>query len=328
VTTAGAPTAPIPALVNPSSGSAPAALEALRADARFAAREVTPGDLATVLRELVAAGARRVVVSGGDGTIGAAAAVAAETGFELAVLPGGTLNHFALDLGLPADDLAACLEIAATGVPRRADLGEVNEHPILNSSAVGTYVDFVRTRESLERWLSYRLASVVAAVRVWLGIRGFAVEMRAVEQPAPENATAKPAALSTASGAAVRRYRTSLVFVGVGERELSGRRPGSRVPDGRPTLHAMVVRETRRARVAAVAWSALVRGLDAVAQTDSLDALLVEECVVHLRHTWARVSVDGELLRLRGPLRYRLVRDAFTVVGPPPGPGGGTARSS
>ena len=110
---ADASSAPIPAFVNPASGSAAAALDALRADARFAVHETAPEGLADAVRAAVAGGARRVLVAGGDGTVAVAAAVAAETGIELAVLPGGTLNHFARDLGLPTDDLAACVEVAA-----------------------------------------------------------------------------------------------------------------------------------------------------------------------------------------------------------------------
>lgn len=298
-----APGAPIPALVNAASGSAAAARAAIAADPRFALREVAPEALVPTLRAAAGGGARRVLVAGGDGTLVGAAAACAELGLELAVLPGGTLNHFARDLGLPCDDLAACLAIAAAGTPRPADLGWVNDRPVLNTSSVGAYVTFVRAREALERWhLGYRLASVLAAVRVWLGARGFVVDLT-------ERA---------ADGAhRTRRYHTPLVFIGVGERDLALRTPGAREPGGRRCLHAVVVRETTRARLSALAFAALVRGLDAVARTDALDALLVEECTVTMRRPWGRVAIDGELARLRAPLRYRVAHDAFTVVAPP-----------
>ena len=304
--------AAIPAFVNPAAGSAPAALAALRDDPRFALREVPPDRLADALRVAAREGARRVVVSGGDGTVATAAGVAADTGLELAILPGGTRNHFARNLGLPVHDVRACLEIAAAGVPRRADLGEVNGHRILNTSSVGIYVAFVRTREPLERWLGYWVASALAAVRAWLGVRDFEVEMRAIERPA---ADAPP------DPSPARRYRTPLVFVSVGERDLTRHSPGARLPRGHRVLHAMVVRETTRARLAALAWSALRDGLDAVVRTDALDALLVDECVVRLRRPSGIVAVDGELVRLQAPLHYRILRDAFRVIGPPDGAG-------
>jgi diacylglycerol kinase family enzyme len=241
-------------------------------------------------------------VSGGDGTVAQAVAAAAGTPLEVAVLPGGTLNHFARDLGLPVDDLAAALEVAATGTPRTIDLGYVNDRAVLNTSSLGAYVNFVRMRERLERWLGYWLASVVAALRVWLAIRGFVVTFR------------------TDDGAE-RRYHTPLLFVGVGERALARDDAedggvGARARDGRRALHVLVVRESRPARVAALAFGALARGVDAIARTDALDAFLVEECTVTLRRAWGRVSVDGELVRMKSPLRYSLVRDAARVVGP------------
>ncbi|HEX8395463.1 MAG TPA: diacylglycerol kinase family protein [Longimicrobium sp.] len=293
--------APLPVYLNPASGSAPRVLAAVRTDARFEAHELGPGDIREQLREAARSGAGRIVVAGGDGTVLCAAEVAAQTGVELAVLPGGTLNHFSHDLGLPVDDMAACLEVAATGVPRRMDLGEVNGNAILNSSSVGAYVTFVRTRERLERrGLSYRTASVLGALRVWRHVRGMRVEMRTGD----------------GKGAEWRRYHSPMVYVGIGERDLERLSPSTRLPGGRPALHVMIARPSARGRVAALAWSALRRGLDATARTDLLDTLLVEECVVHLRREHVTIGIDGELVKVRPPLHFRLNRGAFTVIAP------------
>lgn len=295
----------IPAFVNPKSGSAEQALAAIRADARFEAREVDPAQIAALVRAEAERGTPRVVVSGGDGTIAQAIGAAAGTPLEVAVLPGGTLNHFARDFGVPVDDLAAALEMAATGAPQPVDLGYVNDRPVLNTSSVGAYVNFVRTRERLERWVGYHLASVLAAIRVWLSLRGFVVAFRA-------------------SDGTERRYRTPLLFVGVGERALERAAAeggmGARLPTGAHALHVFVVCENTPARVAALALGALTRGLGALTRTTALDAHLVEECTVTMRRPWGTVSIDGELVRLRSPLRYRLARGAARVVGPPPSP--------
>jgi diacylglycerol kinase family enzyme len=290
--------AAIPAFVNPKSGSADDALAAIRADPRFDARPTEPSEIATKVREEAARGTPRVLVSGGDGTVAQAAGAAAEGGIELAVLPGGTLNHFARDFGLPLDDRAAALDLAATGTARPVDLAYLDDRVMLNTSSVGAYVNFVRTRERLERWLGYHLASLVAAIRVWFNVRGFVVAFRA-------------------SDGTTRRYVTPLVFIGVGERVLDRAGLGSRVPNGAAALHVLVVREKTRARVAALAFGALVRGLDAIVKTDALDAYLVDECTVTMRRPWGNVSIDGEIARLRAPLTYRLARGAVRVVGAP-----------
>jgi len=290
----------IPAFVNPGGGSADAARAALGADARFALREVEPRALGAAMR--AAAGHRRVLVSGGDGTVAAAAAVAAETGQELAVLPGGTLNHFAVDLGLPAGDAAACLTIAAGGAARPADLAYVNDHAILNTSAVGAYVTFVRTRERFERWSGYRLASLLAAGRTWGGLRGFTVTVREGERE--DDAT--------------HRYPESpLVFLGVGERDFTRAGHGARVPGGARALHVVVVRAATRARVLALAARAAVEGLESVAaESDAVDVAIVHACEIQLRRPRGRVAIDGELVPMTAPLRYRMARGAFLAVAP------------
>ncbi|GJG87002.1 hypothetical protein tb265_21830 [Gemmatimonadetes bacterium T265] len=299
---AAVPPGVIPAFVNPGGGSADAARAAIGADARFALREVAPDALGAVMRAAAAAGHRRVLVSGGDGTVAAAAAVAAATGQELAVLPGGTLNHFATDLGLPVDDEAACLTVAAEGRAAPADLAYVNDHAILNTSAVGAYVTFVRTRERFERWSGYRLASALAAGRTWAGLRGFTVTVR--EGDRDDDPT--------------HRYPESpLVFVGVGERDFSRAGHGVRVANGARALHVVVVRAASRARVLALAARAAVEGLESVAaESDAVDVALVHACEIGLRRPRGRVAIDGELVRMTAPLRYRMARGAFVAVGP------------
>ncbi|HEX8489860.1 MAG TPA: acylglycerol kinase family protein, partial [Chthoniobacterales bacterium] len=60
-------------------------------------------DIAAIAREAVASSETIIVAAGGDGTISAVAAELAGTDKTLGVLPAGTLNHFAKDLGIPLD---------------------------------------------------------------------------------------------------------------------------------------------------------------------------------------------------------------------------------
>src|SRR6185503_9048517 len=84
----------------------------------------------------------------------------------LGILPLGTLNHFARDLGLPADlDEAAKLIAGRNG--RRVDIGEMNDRVFINNSAIGLYPLMVVDRDLQRRRLgrSKRLAMLVASVR-------------------------------------------------------------------------------------------------------------------------------------------------------------------
>jgi diacylglycerol kinase (ATP) len=110
----------------------------------------------------------RVVVAGGDGSVGAAAVVAAGRGVPLAVIPTGTANDFARALDLPLEvDRAA--ELAATPDARRrtVDLHRAGEHPFLNAASAGLSVLAARHAHPLKPALG-PLAYAVGALRAGL----------------------------------------------------------------------------------------------------------------------------------------------------------------
>lgn len=144
-------------------------------------------------------GTARILVCGGDGTISPAVGAAAGSELEVAVFPGGMLNHVARDMGMPLNDPIAVLILAATGIARPIELAYVNGHAMLNTSSVGAYVDFVRSREASEKHFGYRAASVIAAARVWFRPRLPSVNLR------PGEGSSRP-------------YHTPLLFVEGGER--------------------------------------------------------------------------------------------------------------
>src|SRR3954470_14064911 len=91
----------IPAIVNRRSGSATEAAKAFREIGGFEVHDVEPSEVRRTALELVARRPRRMLVCGGDGTVGTVAQTVANTGIELAIAPAGTLNHLARHLGLP-----------------------------------------------------------------------------------------------------------------------------------------------------------------------------------------------------------------------------------
>ena len=112
-----------------------------------------PGeDVRAIAAELVGGHPPVVVAGGGDGTISAVASVVAGTGVALGVLPLGTLNHFAKDLGIPLDTGAAVRAIAAKHTIE-VDVGVVNGRVFINNSSLGLYPHIVRDRENQQRRL-------------------------------------------------------------------------------------------------------------------------------------------------------------------------------
>ena len=152
-------------VVNTSAGTAsPRLASQLRAELPQAVIiEANAGqDLACQLRQ-AADTARILGVAGGDGTISTAAAVALEAGLPLLVVPAGTFNHFAGDLGVwSAGDALAALR---AGEAVMVDIGVAGQRSFINTSSTGIYVDLVHARQQLEPALGRRAAVIVALVR-------------------------------------------------------------------------------------------------------------------------------------------------------------------
>lgn len=122
-------------------------------------------------------------VAGGDGTVAAAAAVAGRRKLPLVVVPTGTLNHFARDVGVY--DLQEAVDASGAGQAVAVDLALVDVHPghgadpesadvmrtrcFLNTASLGSYPDLVRLREQWEprwgKWPAFAAALVVVLRR-------------------------------------------------------------------------------------------------------------------------------------------------------------------
>jgi diacylglycerol kinase family enzyme len=124
-----------------------------RGDAEVEVHEIARG--ASVEGAIAAAKSARpdvLVAGGGDGTVSAVAAALVDSDIVLGVLPLGTLNHFAKDLGIPLLLEAAAGAIVA-GRTARIDVGEVNGRVFVNNSSIGLYPEIVRDREQQQRRL-------------------------------------------------------------------------------------------------------------------------------------------------------------------------------
>lgn len=158
-------------VVNPgagsgSLGSAPPPAEALHAGLP-AAEIVELGDgddLVEALESLAANGCRAIGVAGGDGSINAAAEVALAHRLPLVVVPAGTLNHLARDLGV--ETVQDAVEAVRSGGATEIDVGWIAGRPFLNTASFGSYVELVDAREELEGRIGKWAAMAVALARV------------------------------------------------------------------------------------------------------------------------------------------------------------------
>jgi len=121
-------------------------------------------DLIAALEGLVTRGCKVIGVAGGDGSINAAAGVAIENRLPLVVVPAGTLNHLARDLGV--ETVADAVEAVRSGHAAEIDVGWIAGEPFLNTASFGSYVELVDAREELEGRIGKWPAMAVAIVRV------------------------------------------------------------------------------------------------------------------------------------------------------------------
>ena len=126
--------------------------------------ETRPDDTGEQLtRDAVLAGVELVLASGGDGTVSACAGGIAGSGIPLAVLPAGTGNVLARNLGLPLS-LDEALTVALTGVDRPLDVGTANGRPFVVMAGIGFDAEMIEgTNEALKTragWAAYVLAAL------------------------------------------------------------------------------------------------------------------------------------------------------------------------
>jgi diacylglycerol kinase family enzyme len=293
------PAVPLPVIVNAAGGTASRAGAGLRdhIEAAFAAVDQS------ILLELVDgegvagarakhAGAPRVAVGGGDGTLATAAEASAAGNGELAILPLGTRNHFAGQLGI-APDLESAAKLAAGGEARRVDLGQAGDRVFINNLSVGAYVDLVREREAS------RLPKLLATVpAMWSTLR----KLRS--RPFELTIDGKPTAI-----------RTPLLFVGNNRYEIEEGRTGERasLDDGLLSIYA-VAPLSRAALIVAALRILIAR--PRMHRDFALDRTARE---VRIEGPGARleVALDGERIPFDLPLTIRIVPRALAVVSPP-----------
>ncbi|MFR9805222.1 diacylglycerol/lipid kinase family protein [Pseudonocardia sp. RS010] len=137
--------------MNPRSGGGKAERFGLPGECRARGIEpvlLGPGhDLVELAEAAVAGGADVLGMAGGDGSQALIAEVAARHGLAMVVVPAGTRNHLAMDLGLDRDDVVGALDAFGAAVERRIDLGDVNGRPFVNNVSLGLYAEIVRLPE-------------------------------------------------------------------------------------------------------------------------------------------------------------------------------------
>ena len=292
-------------VLNASSGDgsaeqAAALLETLFSEARYEFRIdllKAGDDLPKALDRAIADKVDVIVAGGGDGTVNAVVNAIAGHDITLGVLPLGTLNHFARDLGVPIAMEEAARVIVA-GHTTLIDVGEVNGRLFVNNSSVGLYPRIVQLREryrasGVEKW-------VLAA---W-------ATLRVTRQQKPLRMKIEVAGRDAVG-------MTPLVFIGNNEYRMAGFDAGSRESLRGGKLALYVVKGTGRWQLFQLVWRILAGTATesgALAMATAPDATI--DVPFDDRVTQLPVAVDGEVTTLDLPLRYSIRPGALRVIVP------------
>ena len=288
-------------IVNPAAGGAgdgpDTELHKHFRNARLPIRLVTclsGADAAAAAKAAVKERAEVVVAVGGDGTVSAVASALIGTETPLGVLPRGTLNHFAKDAGIPMD-LARAVRNIAEGRSKAVDVGDVNGRHFVNNASLGIYPDIVVERELLRRQ-GYRKWSAfgVATARIIRNYRGL---MMTITTQATTSTT-----------------RTPFLLVGNNEYQQEGIHLGERKALDRGQLFAYFAPRMRARELPKLFADAV---LDRATEGRALKSLAACElrAETHERQP-LRVAIDGEVMAMTAPLRFRTHPGGLHVIVP------------
>jgi diacylglycerol kinase family enzyme len=232
-----------------------------------------------------------IVAAGGDGTVAAVAGVAVRTGATLGVLPLGTFNHFARDVGVPLD-AAEAASVIRQGKTRTVDVGELNDRVFINNASLGMYPRLVWERRAEQRrgrakWAAF----AIALARTWWSYRTLSVRL-------------------LLDGAPLVR-RSPFVFIGNGEYEAEGIDLGARPSLQSGQLSVYVAPECGRVELLALPVRALAGRLS---PDTKFEAFTAREITIEPSRRRVGLALDGEIAVAHPPLRCRILPGALRVL--------------
>lgn len=246
------------------------------------------------IRQTVAQAPGTIVVAGGDGTINAVASACVEASRPLGIVPAGTFNYIARNLGVPTE-VAQAVSVIVTGQLRPVDIGEINGRIFLNNAGVGLYAQMIEQRErDKRRFGRHRIMAFLSGLRF-------------LARPSPLYAVEL-----MADGRSEHRVTTTLFF-GCNARQLEDFNIAAAECLRHQQLAVLSFTLRSRREITRAVYAALRGRLDTVATLDTFCARTVR---VQTHHRRVKVAIDGEIARLRPPLAVQFRAGGLQVFVP------------
>jgi diacylglycerol kinase family enzyme len=270
-------------------------------------RAVDGSQMIEVTREARDAGEYDLILAGGgDGTVNTIASQLVGGDVAFGVLPLGTFNHLAKELTIPLE-LDQAIDALSAGKTIDFDVGRVNEQIFLLFSAVGLYSDMVKHRDAQRRVLGRAkwLAGIVAFFKMFT--RWPLIRVRL-----------------TVEGTIIKRL-TPVVFVALSEYQIRALGLEDFSCGCRDRLNIFLAAKTNRR---GWAWM-MIKGLfGRLKPRKDFEVVTAPSAELAMRRRHVRVGVDGEVIDMRTPLRFEVVKNGLKLRVPATyAPASGAAES-
>jgi diacylglycerol kinase family enzyme len=287
-------------IMNPRSGGGKVDRFNLVAECRARGIEpvvLSPGDdLVELAQDAVARGCDVIGMAGGDGSQALVATVASAHGLPHVVIPAGTRNHLALDLGLDRDDVVGALDAFSSGIPRTIDLATVNGRVFVNNASLGLYAEIVASAS----YRDAKLRTTLDTLPELLGSNADALDLHFVDDQGMAHDAADVVLVSN------NPYVLDSIG-GVGTRE--------RMDTGELGVVSLTITSALEARrFLALEASGQVHRFPGWQEWSTPRFEITSGGPV-------QVGVDGEALTMDPPLVFQTLPAALTVLLPPHAPG-------
>jgi YegS/Rv2252/BmrU family lipid kinase len=248
-------------------------------------------EFAKEVRQAKTNGAQVLIAAGGDGTVNAVAQCAVDNDMPLGVLPAGTLNHFAKDLGLPSN-LQQAADVIAQGKTQKVDYGTVNDRVFVNNSSIGMYPSTVLEREVLQPKIGKWPAAFIVMLKALFKLSTTHLTFETQHEK--------------------KVIKTPLAFIGNNEYELETVGFANRTQLTGGTLFLYVIRANRTGAILRLIFVAFFgKRIKKGDYRQTASSLTIQS-----RKPVLDLAVDGEVVSLQPPLRYKIYPAALQVYVP------------
>ncbi|MEO8211152.1 MAG: diacylglycerol kinase family protein [bacterium] len=246
------------------------------------------------VKELIQSNVDVIAAGGGDGTVSLIAELLSGSDKTLGVLPLGTLNHFAKDLGIP-QDLKKAVEVLSKGNIKKIDIAEVNGKRFINNSSIGLYPHIVKKRDKDQK---------IKNRSKWVAMFFAAIET--LKSFSKYNVTIITEGNST-------NISTYFVLVGNNKYKMEFFNPGirDRLDEGLLTLS--ISKSQTRWGMVRLSFKAIFNALQ---NENDFEMYFVEEVTLKTSKKNLVISMDGEVVNVTSPLNYKILPKQLSVIVP------------